>query len=149
MPADVFSAQQQFALVVHEHGRVHRPAVLAKWLERADALAQAVQPFGRWQGRAGQHLELGQCLLDRFHAAEPASAGTGQLPSLLLEVPERTIGDGHLRVLSRARAAELQVIDVRGVLDDAAAQAEADDEVFQVRGRDQHHRLADAIEGNG
>ncbi|MOA35129.1 hypothetical protein D3C78_1565540 [compost metagenome] len=42
----------------------------------------------------------------------------------------------------------MQVVDVRGVLDDAAAQAEADDEIFQVRGRHQHDRLADAVEGN-
>ena len=36
----------------------------------------------------------------------------------------------------------------RGVLDDAAAEAEADDEIFQIRRRHQHHRLADAVVGD-
>jgi hypothetical protein len=66
---DVFAAQQQLALVVHEHCRMHRAAVLAQRLERADALAQAVEPFGRWQRRAGQYLKVRQGLLQRFHAA--------------------------------------------------------------------------------
>jgi hypothetical protein len=39
----------------------------------------------------------------------------------------------------------LQVINVASVFDDAAAEAEADDEVFKVRRRHQHDRLTDAV----
>ncbi len=149
MPADILAAQQQFALVVHEQRRVHRAGVLAQGLEGADTLAQVVQPGGRRQGRAGQHSQFGQCLFHRFHATQAAAAGAGQLAALFLEVPERAAGDLHLGMLRRAAAAELQVIEFGGVMDNPAADAEADDKVFQVGGRDQHHRLADAVVGNG
>lgn len=99
MPADVLTTHQQFALVVHEHCRVHGAAVLAQRLERTDALAQAVEPFGRRQGRAWQHLQVWQCLFYRFYAAQAAAAGAGQLAALLLEVPEGAAGDLHLGVL--------------------------------------------------
>ncbi|MNQ20830.1 hypothetical protein D3C85_339270 [compost metagenome] len=148
MPADVFAPEQQFAAGVHEHRRMHRAAVLTERLKRADALTQTVEPFARWQRRAGQHLEVGQCLLHRFNTAQPATAGARHLPALLLEIPERTVGDGHLRVLRRPGAGQLQVIDVGGVLDDAAAEAKADDEVFQVGRCHQHHRLTDAVVGD-
>jgi hypothetical protein len=97
--ADVFATQQQLALTVHEHGGVYRAGVLAKRLKCSDALTQAIEPFGGRQGRAGQHLEIGQCLFHRFHAAKAATAGASHLPTLLLEVPEGAVGDGHLRVL--------------------------------------------------
>ncbi|MNC66485.1 hypothetical protein D3C75_1168830 [compost metagenome] len=51
-------------------------------------------------------------------------------------------------MLGRAVAAELDVIDLVGRGDDAAADTEADDKVFKVRGADQHHGLADAVIGN-
>ena len=123
-------------------------AVLAERLERADALAQTVEPFDRWQGCARQHFELRQRLFDGFDAAQSAAAGAGQLPTLMFEVPECAIGDGHLRVLRRACACQLQIVDIAGVFDDAAAEAEADNEVFQIGRGHQHHRLADAVVGD-
>ncbi|MNF95373.1 hypothetical protein D3C84_781200 [compost metagenome] len=148
MPADVFAAQQQFALGVHEQRGVDCAAVLAQGLELADTVTQAIKPLGRWQWCAGQHLEVWQCLFHCFHAAQAAATGTRQLPALLLEVPEGAVGDGHLGMVRSTRTAQLQVIDVRCVFNDAAAQAEADDEVFKVGGGDQHDRLADAVIGN-
>ena len=80
--------------------------------------------------------------------AQTEAAGAAQLSALLFEVPERAVGDGHLRVLRRAGAGQLQVINVAGVCDDAAAEAETDDEIFQIRRRHQHHRLTDAVVGD-
>src|SRR5690606_2566005 len=136
------ATQQQLAPIIHEHRGMYRSAVLAKGLESTDALAQAVEPGNRRQWRPRQYFQVWQCLLDRLHSAQPATAGSGQLPALLLEVPECTVGDSDLRVLRRAGAAELQVVDVGGVVDDAAAEAETDDEVFQVGWSHQHHGLA-------
>ena len=99
VPADIFAAEQQLTFVIHEHRGMHRTAMLAQGLEGADALAQAIKPFDRWQRGAGQYLKVWQRLLDRFHTAQPATAGAGQLSTLLLEVPEGAVGDGHLRVL--------------------------------------------------
>ncbi|MOA29488.1 hypothetical protein D3C78_1505040 [compost metagenome] len=69
MSADVFTAEQQLAFVVHEHRRMYGAAMLAQGLEGADALAQAIKPFDRRQRGAGQYLKVRQRLLDRFHAA--------------------------------------------------------------------------------
>ncbi len=113
VPANVFATQQQFALGVHEQRGVDCAAVLAQGLELADTVTQAIEPLGRWQRCAGQHLEVWQCLFHRFHAAQPAATGARQLPTLLLEVPEGAIGDGHLGMVRRSLAAQLQVIDVR------------------------------------
>ncbi|MCY1403259.1 hypothetical protein D9M71_184290 [compost metagenome] len=122
--------------------------MLAQGLELADALTQALQPVRRWQWRAGQGRQFRQCLLNGFDTAQAATTGTGQLPPLGLEVPECSAGDLHVGMLGRAVAAELDVIDLVGRGDDAAADAEPDDKVFQVRGAYQHHRLADAVIGN-
>ncbi|MCY1449663.1 hypothetical protein D9M71_664150 [compost metagenome] len=55
VPADIFTAQQDLALIVHEQRRMHRAAMLAQGLESIHALAQAFKP-ARWrQRRAGQH----------------------------------------------------------------------------------------------
>jgi hypothetical protein len=70
------------------------------------------------------------------------------LAALLLEVPERTAGNLHLSVLGRARAAEFQVINIANVGDNAAADAETYNEVFQVCRRHQHHGLADVVIGD-
>ena len=148
MPANVFATHQQVAVGVHVNGRMHRAAVLAQRLKRADALAQAVKPLCGRQGRTGQDVQLGQRLLDGFDAAQAATAGACQLATLLFEVPERTAGDFDVGILRRARTAEREVINIAGVLNDAAAQAETDDEILKVSGRHQHHRLIDAIEGN-
>ncbi|MNT65597.1 hypothetical protein D3C72_2035920 [compost metagenome] len=58
MPADVFAAEQQFTLAVHEQCCMHGTAMLAQWLEGVDALAQADQPLGRGQGRTRQHGQI-------------------------------------------------------------------------------------------
>ncbi len=121
MPADIFAAQQQFALVIHEHRCMHRATVLAQRLEGADTLAQTLEPGGRRQWCARQNLQVRQRLLHGFHATQAAAAGAGQLPALLLEVPEGAAADLHLGVLGRACAAQLQVIDIADVADDAAA----------------------------
>lgn len=99
MPTDVFATHQQFALAIHKHCRMHGTAVLDQGLECADTLAQAIEPLRRRQGRAGQYLEVGQCLLHRFHATEAAAAGARQLAALLLEVPERAAGHLYLSIL--------------------------------------------------
>ncbi len=99
MPADVFTAHQQLALVVHKYRRVHGAAVLAQGLERANALAQAVEPFGGRQRCAGQHLKVWQRLFHCLHTAQTTAAGARQLAALLLEVPEGTAGDLNLGVL--------------------------------------------------
>ncbi|MCY1394312.1 hypothetical protein D9M71_92280 [compost metagenome] len=148
VPADIFAAQQQLALIVHEQRRVDCPAMLSQGLELTDALAQALQPMCRRQWRTGQGGQFRQCLLNGLDAAQAATAGTGQLAALGLEVPEGAAGDLHLGMLGRAVAAELDVIDLVGRGDDAAADTEADDKVFKVRGADQHHGLADTVIGN-
>ncbi len=57
-------------LVVHEHRRLYRAAVLTQRLERTDALAQIVEPFDSVARRAGQDFEIRQCLLHRFNTAQ-------------------------------------------------------------------------------
>ncbi|KPX59397.1 Unknown protein sequence, partial [Pseudomonas amygdali pv. lachrymans] len=146
--ANVFTSQQQLAVTVHEHRSMHSATMAAKRLELTDALTQAFQPLNRRQGCAGQHVQFWQSLLYRFNATEPATAGACQLPTLLLEFPEGTAGDFDFGLHRRAATADFEVVDfvVRG--NDAAAQAETDDKVFQIGGADQHDCLADAVVGN-
>ncbi|MNP16021.1 hypothetical protein D3C76_1083990 [compost metagenome] len=149
VPADVFAAEQQFAVAVHEQRRMHRAAVLAEGLEGIDALTQADQPLRRWQGCARQLGQLWQCLLQRFDPAQAATTGAGQLAALVFQVPERTAGNLQVGIHCRAAAGEFQVVDFRGAFHYAAADTEADGEVFQVGGADQHHRLVQAVVDNG
>ncbi|MNJ68322.1 hypothetical protein D3C77_645590 [compost metagenome] len=69
VPADVFAAEQQLAMAVHEQRRMHGAAVLAQGLEGIDAFTQADQPL-RWrQGCARQLDQLRQRLLQGLDPA--------------------------------------------------------------------------------
>ncbi|MNP18717.1 hypothetical protein D3C76_1112090 [compost metagenome] len=124
-------------------------ALAGEILGGTDALAQVDEMFGRRQRRRDQGAQFGQRLLQRFHAAEAATGGTGQVAALFLEGPEGAVADVHLGVQGNAFAFDLDVIDIVDGLDHAAAQAEAGDEVLQGAGGYHHHGIADAVVGNG
>ncbi|MNE42636.1 hypothetical protein D3C80_1367720 [compost metagenome] len=67
---------------------------------------------GRRQRRRGQYWQLRQCLVERFHAAQAAAAGAGQLPALALERPEGAAADFHLGADGLAVVDQADVIDI-------------------------------------
>ncbi|MDT4855052.1 hypothetical protein FQZ97_893900 [compost metagenome] len=124
-------------------------ALAGEVLGGTDALAQVDEMFGRRQGRRRQGAQFGQRLFQGFHAAEAAAGGAGQVATLFLQGPEGAVADIHLGMQGDAFTFDLNVIDLVDGMYHAVAQAEAGDEVLQVAGRDHHHGVADAIEGDG
>ncbi|MCY1542139.1 hypothetical protein D9M68_778710 [compost metagenome] len=148
MPADVFTAEADRACAVDEQCGMQGAAMARQALCAADALAQAVQVCGRRQRAGLQRCELRQRLLQGRHAAQAAAAGAGQLPALLFERPEGPVADVHLGVEGSAKAFQADVINFVDGVDQATAQAETGDEVLHRRGRNHHHRMADAVVGD-
>ncbi len=109
MPADVLSAQGDLSVAVDIQRRVQCAAVAGQQLGVGDALAQLVEmPFG-WQIDWRKGYELRQCLLQRLHTAQATTAVAGQLPPLLLDVPERPRAHLHFGMLRAAIAPQTQV----------------------------------------
>ena len=145
MPANVFAAQQQFAMAVHEQGRMHGAAVLTQRLEGVDALAQADQPLRGRQRGARQLGQVRQRLLQGFDAAQATAAGAGQLAALVLQVPESAAGDFQVRIHRRATSRQFDVVDFGGAFNDAAAHTKTNGKIFQVGRADEHDGLVQAV----
>jgi len=130
--ADVFAAQQCFAVGVEVQRRVQGTAAAGQLLGLLDALADAVEMRGGWQGCRGQDLQLRQRLLKGFHAAEAAAAGARHLPAMILQSPERAAGNLHVGLAGLVEMGQADVVDIVEAVDNGVAQAEAANEVLDV-----------------
>ncbi|MNL41761.1 hypothetical protein D3C87_1641840 [compost metagenome] len=113
-----------------------------------DAVADVDEMLGGWQGNRIENLQFRQCLLQRFHTAQPTATGAGHLSTMILQRPERAAGNLHIGLHRLIEMAEAQVVDFALVLDDVVADAETTDEVFEVAGRHHHHCLTQTVVGD-
>lgn len=148
VPADVFAAQQRLTAGIEVQRRVQGAAAAGQLLSLFNTLADAIEMRGRRQCAGLQDLQLRQRLLQRFDATDAATAGAGHLPTMIFQRPEGTTGNLHIGLAGLIEMRQMDIVDLVDAVDDRVAQAEATDEVFEVAGRDHHHRLTQAIEGD-
>ena len=137
-PASVPSGRAQPAAWVAPLSRLMRCSSGSAAIARA--MAARDTGGGRRRRRHRPHRRL-----EAVDAAQAAAGAAGQGAPPLLQRRHALGGDVELDLDAAADRLDLDVVDLRRLVDDVLGQREAAGEILEIAGRGHHHGMADAV----